>query len=106
MMQKQKNKQKGITLIALVVTIIVLIILAGVSINMLVGDNGIITQAQMAKEETEQTRKEELQELATLETALEEASGNIYIKEEGVNKPRLTTGMTPIKFIEPTNTTK
>lgn len=50
-MQKQKNKQKGITLIALVVTIIVLIILAGVSINMLVGENGIITQAQTAKEE-------------------------------------------------------
>ena len=38
-MQKQKNKQKGITLIALVVTIIVLIILAGISINMLMGEN-------------------------------------------------------------------
>ncbi len=50
-MKKQKNKQRGITLIALVVTIIVLIILAGVSINMLVGENGIITQAQTAKEE-------------------------------------------------------
>ena len=42
-MQKQKSKQTGITLIALVVTIIVLSILAGVSINMIVGDNGIIT---------------------------------------------------------------
>ena len=47
-MQKQKNKETGITLIALVVTIIVLIILAGVSINMLVGENGIITKAQEA----------------------------------------------------------
>ena len=47
-MLKQKNKRKegGITLIALVVTIIVLIILAGVSISMIVGDNGIITQAE------------------------------------------------------------
>ena len=44
-MQKQKSKQTGITLIALVVTIIILIILAGVSISMIVGDNGIITQA-------------------------------------------------------------
>ena len=53
------KKEKGITLIALVVTIIVLIILAGVSINILVGDNGIITQAQKAKEETEIAKNEE-----------------------------------------------
>ena len=44
---------KGITLIALVITIIILILLAGVSINMLIGENGIITQAQKAKENTE-----------------------------------------------------
>ena len=47
-----KNKEKGITLIALVVTIVVLLILAGVSISMLIGENGIITQAQKAKLET------------------------------------------------------
>ena len=46
-------KEKGITLIALVVTIVVLIILAAVSISMLSGDNGIITQAQNSKNETE-----------------------------------------------------
>ena len=46
------KNQIGITLVALVVTIIVLIILAGVSINMVVGDNGIITQAQREKKET------------------------------------------------------
>jgi len=44
----QKN-QRGITLIALVVTIIVLLILAGVTINMVLGDDGIIGQAQAAK---------------------------------------------------------
>ena len=44
---------KGITLIALVLTIIVLLILAGVSIAMLTGENGILTQATKAKEETE-----------------------------------------------------
>ena len=38
--------QKGITLVALVVTIIVLIILAGVSIALVLGDNGIITKAR------------------------------------------------------------
>ena len=58
-MYKQKNKQTGITLIALVVTIIVLIILASVSINMLVGENGIINMAQRAAKETEQAEVEE-----------------------------------------------
>ena len=46
------KEQKGITLIALVITIIVLLILAGVSIAMLGGSNGILTQANNAKNET------------------------------------------------------
>lgn len=46
-----RKEVKGITLIALVVTIVVLLILAAVSISMLGGENGIITQAQNAKEE-------------------------------------------------------
>ncbi len=58
------KKQSGITLIALVVTIIVLIILAGVSIAMLVGENGIITQAQKADELTTQAQQKEAIELA------------------------------------------
>ena len=45
-----KKRNSGITLIALVITIIVLLILAGVSIAMLTGDNGILTQAKEAKE--------------------------------------------------------
>ena len=44
------REQKGITLIALVVTIIVLLILAGVSIAMLTGDNGLLTKAEEAEE--------------------------------------------------------
>lgn len=54
---KEKNKriktESGITLIALVITIIVLIILAGVSINLVLGDNGIITKSKEAKEKHE-----------------------------------------------------
>ena len=46
---KMKRQQKGITLIALVVTIIVLLILAGISINMLTGQNGILNRASEAK---------------------------------------------------------
>ena len=47
------KNNKGITLIALVITIIVLLILAGVSIAMLTGNNGILTQANSAKDNTE-----------------------------------------------------
>ena len=46
------KNNKGITLIALVITIIVLLILAGVSIAMLTGENGILTQAENAKTDT------------------------------------------------------
>ena len=48
---KAFKSTKGITLIALVVTIIVLLILAGISIAMLTGNNGILTQGKMAKKE-------------------------------------------------------
>ena len=46
------RNQKGVTLIALVITIIVLLILAGVSIAMLTGDNGILTQANKSQVST------------------------------------------------------
>ena len=59
---KEKNivkMQTGITLIALVITIIVLLILAGVSIAMLTGNNGILTQAKSAKENTQTAKEQE-----------------------------------------------
>ena len=48
------------TLIALVITVIVLLILAGVTIAALNGDNGILIRAKEAKEKTEQAQKQEL----------------------------------------------
>lgn len=53
------KNNRGITLIALVITIIVLLILAGVSIAMLTGDNGILTQATTARDETADAEKVE-----------------------------------------------
>ena len=44
------REERGITLVALVITVIVLIILAGVTLSTLVGDSGIITKAQEAKQ--------------------------------------------------------
>ena len=59
-----KKQEKGITLIALVVTIVVLLILAAVSISMLGGENGIITQAIKAQEENEIGEEKEKVQLA------------------------------------------
>ena len=61
---KRNVNNNGITLIALVVTIIVLLILAGVSINMLTGQNGILNRAAEAKEKTETASKDEQRKLA------------------------------------------
>ncbi len=47
---KKLKSEKGITLIALIITIIVLLILAGVSIAMLTGDNGILTRTKSSKQ--------------------------------------------------------
>lgn len=56
---KKIKRDSGITLIALVVTIIVLLILSGVSIAMLTGNNGILTQSNKSKEETRGASVEE-----------------------------------------------
>ena len=72
--EKIKNK-RGITLIALVVTIVVLLILAGVTISMLTGENGIINQAKNAKEESLKSELEELVDLTLMEYKTDKASG-------------------------------
>lgn len=61
------KKNKGITLIALVITIIVLIILAGVAINMVVGQDGLIKQAEKAKTDTLNAQVESDEKLNALE---------------------------------------
>ncbi len=59
MKKSEKQRNRGITLIALVITIIVLLILAGVTIATLTGENGILTRAKTAKEETEKAETTE-----------------------------------------------
>ena len=63
------KERKGITLIALVITIIVLLILAGVSIAMLTGTNGILTQANNAKQATEESTEKEKRQLSQVEAS-------------------------------------
>ena len=66
-MYERNNKNKGITLIALVITIIVLLILAGVAISMLSGENGILKKAAEAKTKTEEGQKQEETALTSME---------------------------------------
>ena len=74
-MKKLMKKQKGITLIALVVTIIVLLILAGISIMMLTGQSGILNQAKSAKEDTRGGEVKEAVALAVSENTMAEYTG-------------------------------
>ena len=73
------KERKGITLIALVITIIVLLILAGVSISMLTGDNGILTQAGKTKEENIKGQEKEQIQLAMQSLKIEKESKNLPI---------------------------
>ena len=82
MKQKEiKKLNKGITLIALVITIIVLLILAGVSIAMLTGENGILSQAQKAGEQTDIGQEKEAIALAYNGAKAENNGGDVDVDD-------------------------
>ena len=90
MKQKLKNEE-GITLVALVITIIVLLILAGVTLSMVMGESGIFGKANSAKEKTQLSNAEETIKLAVLENQVKSVSGdaaltNDQLKEEIAKK--------------------
>ena len=68
--QKQTYKESGITLIALVITIIILLILAGISIRLLTGEDGLIAKALQAKEKNSLEQEKELLVLAINSTKM------------------------------------
>ena len=68
------KKTNGITLIALVITIIVLLILAGVSIATISGENGIVTKAKEAAERTDAAEKKEQEDLSKIESWIDEST--------------------------------
>ena len=85
-----KNKN-GITLIALVITIILLLILAGVVINLTLGENGIIKMTQVAKEESTKSQVQEEIQLELTGVIAEQLAQNVQItnhliKEQLENK--------------------
>ncbi len=75
------NRNRGITLISLVITIIILLILAGISIAMLTGNNGLLTKANIASEETKKATYKEVLELIGMEIRPEKILENLGTKE-------------------------
>ena len=96
--KKQKLKEsKGITLIALVITIIVLLILAGVTIATLTGDNGILTKAGDAKTQTEQAKEDENLKIAIAGSYGTDGKLNLKdlkdnLENQGINYDKNNTG--------------
>lgn len=82
------KRNKAITLIALIVTILIIIILAGVSILFLIGDNGILNKALEAKKATEESEEKTNQALANYNTRMDEALG---VTTRGENTITMTT---------------
>ena len=104
------RNSKGITLIALVITIIVLLILAGVSIAMLTGQNGILTQAQNASKQTDIGKEKEQIALAYNGAVTEKQSTDITADDlndqfEANGTDATASGENPITvtFGEPSN---
>ena len=96
------RNQKGITLIALVITIIVLLILAGVSIAMLTGQNGILTRAGTATDETLIGEAEEAVKLAISTIRANDAAADAGVTLNTTDDP-VTLSATTIAKVAKTN---
>ena len=66
------KNQKGITLITLVITIVVLLILAGVGLNLVLGNDGLLTRAQEAESDFTQSQSNEVDKMNTLEAWMDQ----------------------------------
>ncbi len=98
------RKEKGITLIALVITIVVLIILAGISINLILGENGLFLKAQKAAQNYKDEAEKEEAKVGDLGAVIdnivsnsEETLNGSWSQKNKVNKPKLSqTGLSPV----------
>ena len=79
-MQEKLKNTKGITLVALIITVIILLILAGVTISLVIGDNGLITKSKQGVEESEMASIKEQAELT-----LDDLEFDHVLKDTNVN---------------------
>ena len=114
MLNIKLKTQKGITLIALVVTIVVLVILAGVSINIVFSNGGILDKAKSAEKRSTIAKEKEIVEMAYLAVSTENIGGEITLEDlqaelenmVGANKTVTTldeNGYLLVKFLETGN---
>ena len=88
------NKNKGLTLVALVVTVVILLILAGVSLNLTLGEQEILEKAQQAKKETEEAKIKEVIEMAYIDEQTEAEIENREVEEEKLKEKIEKQGIT------------
>ena len=99
-MKDGKKISRGITLISLVVTIIVLLILSGVALTMLTGENGILSMAKKAREKTEEAQKDEEQKLLMLEAISSDSETEYKVSSDSETEykgVKIPAGYTPTK---------
>ena len=106
---KQHKKESAVTLIALVVTIVILIILAAVSINMVLGDQGIFRKAQEGANSMHDAEVNTQMAFNSITDEMDKIiagnnTQNPELRQDTPNAPEQIDGMTPIKFTEPTDT--
>ena len=101
-MKKLQRKEKGITLIALIITVIIMLILAGVAISAITSDGGLFSKTINAVGAYEQASQNEADQIASIMNELDEYFGNIPLEPEKkdvkVNAPKMTSGMIPVKY--------
>ena len=104
-MRKTLEKSKGITLIALIITIIVLLILAGVSLNLLAGNNGILKRATSAVSDHTDAQKKEEVEMAVADLEMkfysepqEKTFFEYLLENYGEENPYITSSEGSIEF--------
>ena len=95
--KRNYSKQNGITLIALVVTIVVLLILAGVSLNAIFSENGLINRAKDAQNKMDQATQNDLAQLDELDSWLENQVNGV---EKGAKIISFTINSTTYKAEE------
>ena len=93
--EKNQKQNGGITLIALVITVIVMLIISAVAISAITDPEGIFSQAREAGENYNTASQNEADEVTDL---IEELNGLTYQDPSGANAPKLLTGMTAVTF--------
>ena len=104
----QIKKEKAVTLIALVVTLVILIILAAVSINMVLGDQGIFKKAQEGANSMYDAEINTQVGFNSITVEIDkilqgENNEQPQLRQDTPNAPKQIDGMAPIKFTEPTD---